>query len=470
MRLCREPILHASWLCVAVFVVAIMGAPAAAAAAQARQSDNREAARAARRSPVVQVFEATRGAVVNISSKEIVTVRDPFGFGSLFDDFFDMPFQPPVGPHRRQYTRTSVGSGFVIHQDGYIVTNAHVVAQTAERKAIFADGREYDAQIVALDTGRDLAILKIEADQPLPTLPLGRSDDLMIGETVIAIGNPLGFQHTVTAGVVSAIERDLAFSRGMSLSGLIQTDASINPGNSGGPLLNVLGELIGINTAIRGDAQNIGFAIPVDQLREVLPELLDIERRYRVECGVAVDTLNTPRVVAVKPESPAERAGLQVGDLLTHIDGQPIQQGIDFCIALIGCRAGQTITLHVLRDSEPREIKLTLQPRPMPDGAKLALEKLGLEVAPMPAELAEQFGVSGAGGLLITRVEPGGPADRTGIQPRDVLMGIGRHMVADNEDLGQLLELVRSGETLAVTVLRVDRRTKLRLTGQLRAR
>src|SRR5262245_8269452 len=168
--------------------------------------------RAARRSPVVEVFEASRDAVVNISSKEIITVRDPWGggFGSIFEDLFDTRRPPGFGgvePRERQYTRTSVGSGFVIHPDGYIVTNAHVVAQTAERKAIFADGGEFDAQIVAFDTDLDLAILKIEAHKPLPTLHLGRSHDLMIGETVIAIGNPLGFQHTVTAGVISATDR-----------------------------------------------------------------------------------------------------------------------------------------------------------------------------------------------------------------------------------------------------------------------
>jgi S1-C subfamily serine protease len=216
-----------------------------------------------RRTPVVEVFEASRDAVVNISSTEVVEVRDPF------DRFFDGVFDRRHRTRPRQYRNTSVGSGFVIHSDGYIVTNAHVVARSTDRTVTFADGREFDAQVLASDRDHDVAILKIEASEALKPLAMGQSTDLMIGETVIAIGNPLGYQHTVTAGVVSAVDRDLMFSKDHMMRGLIQTDASINPGNSGGPLLNVLGELIGVNTAVRGDAQNIGFAIPVNQVRRL---------------------------------------------------------------------------------------------------------------------------------------------------------------------------------------------------------
>ena len=159
-------------------------------------------------------------------------------------------------------------------------------------KVIFADGRELEAEIVAVDTEHDLTVLSVKTHEPIQAIKLGRSDDLMIGETVIAVGNPLGFQNTVTVGVVSALDRTLRFSDRVSYQGLIQTDASINPGNSGGPLLNINGELIGINTAIRGDAQNIGFAIPVDQLRALLPEILDIERLKRARIGMRL--LDTP--------------------------------------------------------------------------------------------------------------------------------------------------------------------------------
>ena len=439
----------------------------------------RDDSRAARRSPVVQVFESCRDAVVNISSKEIITVRDPFGFDSIFDDFFNSgsPFRGPGpgpgnggGGGERQYTRTSVGSGFVIHPDGYIVTNAHVVAQTAERKAIFPDGREFDAQIIAFDTQRDLAVLKIESDKSLPAIKLGRSNDLMIGETVIAVGNPLGFQNTVTAGVISATDRQLDFGHGTKLAGLIQTDASINPGNSGGPLLNVLGELIGINSAIRGDAQNIGFAIPVDQLREVLPDLLDIERRYRVVCGLTVDTLDSPKVTAVQPGSPAEKAGIKIGDVVSRTDDHSIKEGIDFSIAMIGCHPGQKIDMQLQRNGKPIQASFTLDARPAPNGVQLALDKLGMEVSELPAERAQQLGLPGVRGLLVSRIESGGPADQTGIVRRDVLLAIGRHAVTTPEDLGELLEKVQPGESVPVSILRVDQHAKIKYSGELKAR
>lgn len=452
--------------CVLVCLIAVLRSAAA-------PPDNEQAARLdARRSPVVQVFESARDAVVNISCTETVTVRDPFeGF---FQDMFEIPFGPQRAPNHgapgRQYTRTSVGSGFVIHPDGYIVTNAHVVAQTPERKAIFADGREFEASVVAFDTARDLAVLKINADRPLPTLKLGRSHDLMIGETVIAIGNPLGYQNTVTAGVVSAIDRDLHFQQQMKLTGLIQTDASINPGNSGGPLLNVLGELIGVNTAIRGDAQNIGFAIPVDQLRELLPDMLDVERRYRLVCGLTVDTLNAPRIVAVKPDSPAERAGLRTGDVLTSIGDHAIREGIDFSIALMNLQPEQTVDVQFQRDGQPQRTTLTLARRPAPNGVQLAREKLGLTVEELPTEAARTLGLPGATGLLITGVERGSPAERLRVQRRDVLVAVGRHAVNSPDDLGQLLEQVSPGESVTVTLLRVEGRTKYRLYGEMQAR
>lgn len=459
-------------------VLALAAGAQAFAEGDARPQD--ESTRlAARRSPVVQVFEDNRDAVVNISSKEIVNVRDPWGgmgggIDQMFEQLFDMPGRGDgggLGGGGRQYTRTSVGSGFVIHPDGYIVTNAHVIAQTAERKAIFPDGKEYDAQIVAFDTMRDLAVLKIDADHLLPTIKLGRSNDLMIGETVIAIGNPVGLQNTVTAGVISATNRQLDFARGQSLNGLIQTDASINPGNSGGPLLNVLGELIGVNSAIRNDAQNIGFAIPVDQLREVLPDLLDVERRYRVIDGLDVDTLGQPRIITVDAGSPADRAGLRVGDVVQSVNGKPVHEGIDYSIALIGAKAQQSLDLDVLRDGRTVRAKMTLAGRPVPDGSKLALQHFGMGLEALSADTAAALGFpQGVQGLVVTQMENDGPAANAGIQVRDVLIAVGQHAVTNMDDLGRLLEFVDSGESLPLTVLRVEGRMKMRLSGELKAR
>ncbi len=450
-----------------LLVMVVLIASAMLSAPRAGADDWAESC-AQRRSPVVEVFEHARDAVVNISSTEVVTVRSRSPFDSFFDDFFDMPGRRGGGT--RQYKRQSVGSGFVIHPDGYIVTNAHVVARSAEQKAIFADGKEYDAEVVASDTARDIAVLKIQPEGSLPTLPLGRSDDLMIGETVIAIGNPLGYQNTVTAGVVSATGREIAVSSEVAFTDLIQTDASINPGNSGGPLLNVLGELIGINSAIRGDAQNIGFAIPVDQLREVLPDLLDVHRRYRIDSGLLVDNLDEPRVVEVRDGSPAADAGIEPGDVLLAINSRPVRKGVDYDIALINRQAGQSLDLTLMREEKQYDTRLLLAALPAPDGEELARNKLGIEVFPLPNDVAEELGLRRNRALIVTSVERGGPADYAGIEKRDVLLAVGRHHVSSAEELGLLLETVESGEAVAVQVLRVERRGKVRLEGQLQVR
>ncbi len=426
-----------------------------AAAPLAGQPDERSL----RRTPVVVVFEAARDAVVNISSTEVVEVRD------RFDRFFGRRRAQP-----RRLERTSVGSGFVIHPEGYIVTNAHVVARSTDRRVIFADGSEYDATVVASDRESDVAILKIEPPRPLPTLAFGRSADLMIGETVIAIGNPLGYQHTVTAGVVSAINRDLVFDRDLVMSGLIQTDASINPGNSGGPLLNVLGELIGVNTAIRGDAQNIGFAIPVDQLRRLLPELLDVERRYRIDSGLRLVAAVEPRVESVRSGSAAERAGIEPGDVLRKVNGETVDEAVDFHIALIGRHPGDELRLELVRGGRPYRTSLQLSARPRPDAPSLVRQRLGIEVRPLPAALAQNLGLPRGGGFVVVDVDPDGPARRIGMRSRDVLVALGRYYPTTLDELGELVEYLDPLEEVSVTFLRVKPPTIYRYQDRLTVR
>ncbi len=413
---------------------------------------------ARRRTPVVEVFEASKDAVVNIASTRIIERRDPFGFDEMF----------MRSPRRRQRV-SSVGSGFVIHPDGYIVTNAHVVDRTADRTVMFANGAEYAAEVVAVDSENDLAVLKINADGPLPSLPFGRSDDLMIGETVVAIGNPLGFEHTVTAGVVSAANRTIE-TPGGALEELIQTDASINPGNSGGPLLNVLGELIGVNTAIRADAQNIGFAIPVNRLRDLLPELLDVERRYRVRTGLRVSPQAPVVVRTVAPDSPAARAGLRTGDVIRRIDGQPIRRGLDYHIAFIGRRADDMVRLDLERAGEPVEATLIIEARPAPDGGALAWRRLGLDLRPLPEDVAQELRLPGGAGLLVVGVDPDGPAARRGIRTRDIVIGVGRYATHSLDELGLILEYVDPGDRAALTAIRVGRRDIYRFTEALTIR
>ena len=395
-----------------------------------------------RRTAVVEVFERVKESVVNISTTQIIEVRSSFGFDSLFNELFDFPQRV------QKYEQQGMGSGFVVHPDGYIVTNAHVVAQTAKRKIIFADGTKHDARIVAIDHRHDLAILKIiDNISHLQPIKLGTSIDLMVGETVIAIGNALGYQHTVTTGVISAMNRELRPQKNVRFTGLIQTDASINPGNSGGPLLNVLGQLIGINTAIRADGENIGFAIPVDHLRQLLPELL-----YDIVTGLQVSTDGSCKVVKVAEGSPAANAGIRVDDKIVQLDGQFINTDIDYHVALIGRRPSEGIPLRVRRGT--RTIRLVLEPaiRPPPDGGELLARHFGLTVVPLTEQTARSIGLPQVG-LLIKNVEPGGPAHEN-ILRGDVMVLIGNHPVTNLDRVGLMLEDIQPNEKITITTRR----------------
>ena len=428
--------------------------------------------RARRRSPVVEVFEQAKDSVVNISSTQIINVRSSLGIDSFFEELFDFPVRRP---RVRTFRQESVGSGFVLHPAGYIVTNAHVVARTAERRVIFADKSEFDAQIVAIDTQHDLAVLKIKTDRALEPIRLGTSGDLMVGEMVIAIGNALGYQHSVTAGVISALDRRIDVHDDASLTGLIQTDASINPGNSGGPLLNVLGELVGINTAIRADAENIGFAVPVDHLRRLLPELLDVERRYRIHTGMQVGENGRARVTAVEPESSAARAEVRTNDLILRVDDQPVRTDIDYHIAMIGRRPGDRVRLqvqtwgHAGRDAQTFERTMILGDRPLPDGARLLNERFGIRAVPLTRERARSLGLRALMGLVISGVDPGSVARRADIRRGDIIVQIGRYQTADLKIVGELLEGVERGKSVPITILRISGRQILRWTIQIKA-
>jgi serine protease Do len=401
-----------------------------------------------RRTPVVEVFEQCRDAVVNISTTRVVRMRSLYG--SPLDDIFD--FGPPRARDRRVQ---SVGSGMVVHESGYIVTNAHVVSQASDVQVTFADKQTLPAEVVAVDPEHDLAVLKVDAGHPLKALKLGRSDDIMVGETVVAIGNPLGLQHTVTAGIVSALDRDLQFSEDVVYKGLIQTDAPINPGNSGGPLLNLNGELIGINSAIRGDAQNIGFAIAVDRLWELLPKLLDIERRQRVRFGVDVSGTDA-RVIAVRKDSPAATAGMQTGDRIIRFNGEALRDGIDYYVHLLGQKQGSKVRLAVERGKETLDVTVPLQAVPLPDGRELAARLLGIELAEVSREQRRKLDLPESAGLIVERVEPGGPAERAQIRARDFIVRIDRVPVTGLKDVGLALEQTQPGERMRVEGLRLD--------------
>ncbi len=354
----------------------------------------------------------------------------------IFGDIFAVP---------AERNERSVGSGVVIHQDGYIATNAHVASSGAQLKVTFADGMNYDAEIIGRDTLRDLAVLKIQPDKSLTPIPLGRSDDLLIGEQTIAIGNPVGLQNTLTTGVISALHRELRVEGRVVYRDVIQTDASINPGNSGGPLLNILGELIGINTAIRTDAQNIGFAIPVDQLREMLPDILDAEKLNNVVVGMRVSGLDPPRVIEVRENGPAHRAGIRVGDTVDAIDGKKLDRAVDFHVALLSKKPGDAVGLRLRRAGTESTARVTLAPAPKPDGKELAALKLGAVISDVSDKAAKRFrraSVDGGGGVIVMAVEPQSPAERADLQPGDLLVSMGPYWVTNVNQVGTLLSHV----------------------------
>ncbi len=402
--------------------------------------------RSLRRTPVVEVFEQNRDSVVNISATGRVKLQ-----GREYFDLFWMP--------QLEQKVHSIGSGFVMHESGYIVTNAHVVDQAIDLRVTFANGDEYDARHVVSDAAHDLAILKIEPNHPLKPISMGRSDDLMTGEDVVAIGNPLGYANTVTTGIISALHRRIEYSADTNYENLIQTDASINPGSSGGPLLNILGELIGVNTAIRAGAENIGFAIPVNQLRSLLPDMLNnaVTTKQQFQLGMRVEGLESPRVVEVDGDSPADKAGVRVGDQVLGVQDHLIGRDIDFYIAMLGGSAGDEVTMALDRDGTRREATLVLTEIPKPDGVVLARQKFGISVEPLTAKAGRLFGVGRNAGALVMDVDSRGAADRAGIRRGDLLVKIGRYRISTPEDLGPLLEGVGTDTPADLTVWRIMR-------------
>ena len=404
-----------------------------------------------RRSLVVEAVERASPAVVNVSTEEVVEQRGspfPFPQDPLFDEFF-RDFRDP---RPRRFTRESLGSGVIVAADGTILTNLHVILRASRIHVTLADEREFDATLVGADADSDLAVLRVKAGGALPYIALGSSRDLMIGETVIAIGNPFGLSHTVTSGVLSAIGRSL-HDEERTYTDLIQTDASINPGNSGGPLLNIRGQLVGINTAIYGKAQGIGFAIPVDRVARVMRELVSYGEVRRVWTGLVVQDL-TPElerhfgvsrgvvVATVEERSPAAAAGIERGDVLTQVDGRDVRSEEEFEQRVQDHAQGERVTVTRRRDGADAVVTLTAAPFPAERADDVAWSRLGLEVA------------EGKDGLDVRRVRGGSPAARIGVERGDRVLALDgadvrsladfrRHMYEARRARGVLLSIGR---------------------------
>jgi Do/DeqQ family serine protease len=409
---------------------------------------------AARRTPVVSAVERIRGAVVNVSAEELVRIRVPSrqGRGDDVFGFFERP------RFREGYAVTSLGSGVIVSPDGYVLTNNHVVERGARFRVGLVDGRELAAKLVGTDPSSDLAVLKLETRERLPAVPIGRSEELLIGETVIAIGNPFGLASTVTTGVVSALHRNFRAGE-RTLFDFIQTDASINPGNSGGPLLDIEGRLIGINTAILGErSAGIGFAIPIDRARRVAEDLIEHGAVREGYLGVSVAELpardGAPagahggvQVTGVDPGSPAERAGVRRGDLVEAVDGNPPEGAEEFRFRLRELPIGGSTRLELRRGKDRLQVAVPAVELTPQRAEQLVQRRVGLAL--------EEEKVTGGAVVAIRSVAKGTPAAKVGLQKGDLVREVNgaevstldefRRAAAAARRSGQLVLLVQRG-------------------------
>lgn len=368
-----------------------------------------------RQTPIVKVVQRVRPSVVNIRGEKTVGAT-----GAL-----------PTSPDAPRRVN-GMGTGVIVDPRGYILTNYHVVDGVREIQVTLADEKRYVATLFARDVETDLAIIKVNLPEKAPVITVGTSSDLMPGESVIAVGNAFGYEHTVTRGIISALHRAVQISDAQFYDDLIQTDASINPGNSGGPLLNIDGEMIGINVAVRAGAQGIGFAIPVDKAMMIAATLLGSSGVNRAWHGV-VSAPDVPashlgmKVASVEKDSPAAECGLKAGDVITSISDTDIQRTLDFQRAMIDRKSGDKIDVTVQRDG--KTVALNLQLAEVPESRRPAVspawEVLGMELKPLSsAEFRQKYQTRYRGGLVVTDVRPGSPASEQGIRSGDVLVGM----------------------------------------------
>ncbi len=389
-----------TWLILAGLTIAMVSS-VPRAMAQASES---------RRSAIVQAVERARASIVNIHGEKMVDATDARS-----------------GDAKRRVN--GMGTGMFVDERGYILTNHHVVDGVKKIMVTTAARDSYVARLISRDAKTDLAIIKIDAEQDFPVISIGTSSDLMPGETVIAVGNAYGYEHTVTRGIISALHRSVQVSDAQQYDDLIQTDASINPGNSGGPLLNIDGDMIGLNVAVRAGAQGIGFAIPADKVVDIAAELLSTRRLDKTWHGMQAHASDphSVTVLTVEDDSPASSCGVQAGDVITAIGGQTVNRPLDVERAFLGRNFGQAVEVTLRRNQRSVTTNLTLAK--VPSGEKFAgddaiWDVLGMRLEPIQARQLQQQRTSYRGGLQVLDVRPDSPASRQGIRRGDVLVGM----------------------------------------------
>ncbi|HLO25345.1 MAG TPA: DegQ family serine endoprotease [Geobacteraceae bacterium] len=409
------------------------------------------------------VVKTVTPSVVNISTVSKKKLVQPFfEFSPFFGDFFGGRPQP-------QYRReTSLGSGFIINKEGYILTNDHVVKEAESIQVKLSNEKVYNGKVVGEDPKTDLAVVKINTQESLPTAVLGDSDKLQVGQWAIAIGNPFGLDRTVTVGVVSATGRS---NMGIeTYEDFIQTDASINPGNSGGPLLNVYGEVIGINTAIVAAGQGIGFAIPINMAKQVVAQLIKKGNVTRGWLGVSIQPVTDEiaqsfglkhargaLVSDIMSGGPAEKAGIKQGDIITRFAGKEIKDARQLQLVVADIPAGQKVDVEIYRNGKPMALPVTLSSTDSaaalkPRSTEPQAGWFGLTVEEVPKNMR----INGLTGVLVTGVEPDGMAAEAGLQKGDVIVSVNQKRVSTLAEYGKAMKEAERKGTVALLVRRGD--------------
>lgn len=413
-------------------------------------------------------------AVVNISTEKTVSgggrvykhfSQNPFGNDDSMNELLERFFgnQP-----QREFKQRSLGSGFIIDKEGYIVTNNHVVENTDEIKVILKDDKEYKAKIIGTDKNTDLALIKIEADEKLTALDMGDSDTLKVGQWVVAIGNPFGLGHTVTAGIVSAKGRVIGSG---PYDDFIQTDTSINPGNSGGPLIDLKGRVVGINTAIIQNGQGIGFAIPSNMARGIIKQLKEHGNVTRGWLGVSIQPLTDEiatyyglknkkgaLVMEVFPGDPADKAGIKPKDIIVEVDGKTVEDSRDLTAIVADIDVNQKVKVKLIRDGKEMTVDVKVAKR---DDKTLAagggaVEKgldLGLALTEITPEIQKRLNLKSVNGLLVTKVEPGGKAAKVGINRGDLIDEVNRKPVRTVAEFEEIVKNVKKGGVITMAII-----------------
>ena len=425
-----------------------------------------------------ELAENASPAVVNIRTVKTIEggsrvfrhfFQGPRGHDDMFDEFFRKFFDEDP----REFKQKSLGSGFILNKDGYIVTNHHVIKDAEEIQVKLKTGKEYDAKIEGADPSTDLALIKIKADEELPTLKLGDSDNLKIGQWIIAIGNPFGLEHTVTAGIVSAKGRVIGAG---PYDDFIQTDASINPGNSGGPLINMDGEVIGINTAIVAGGDGIGFAIPITMAKDIIDQLRKTGEVTRGWLGVGIQDLDQELkeyydvdqgvlVTQVFPGDPADKAGIKPQDVILSVGGKSVDSARELSKVVAELTVGETVEIKINRKGEVQSIEVEIAKR---DESRIAStmegephdrssDELGIEVSDITPNIAERFNLPNRDGVIVVNVRSGSNAAKAGIQQGDIIKEVNHQAVNSVADYEAILSDIEDGDVIQFYIKRAQR-------------